>query len=280
MGPVAPACAVAIALLYGAGCTLSSDDPPAADGGTGRDDGGAGEPDGGDGDGIPARGGDSYVMLDNGSTMSARFWADATGPGSCAREEVAGCTLSRCEDLPDAPRPHAGAIHVEAGADRGVLEPDGEGHYGVVSGEGAVSWTADQQIHIDAAGGDVPAFELALAGPASIEEVLAPPWDTGDLLVVSRDEPLAFEWTGADEQVAAFVLCRPEDSVRLQVGCALPPGSRSGSIPPEALSRLPAACPEALVAMATENRHYLEVGDYLVKILARGGQLARDAVLE
>jgi hypothetical protein len=270
-------CLVVIGVAH-AGCRVTSNEPAAIDTGSVSDGGGgADEPDAG----IPARSGDSYVTLDNGATMSAAFWPDSTGAGSCTREEVGGCTLSRCEGTPeDVPLPDAGSIAIATADDEGLLQPDAEGRYPLVGREDAVSWTAGQQIHIDASGGAVPAFELALDGPGEIEEILAPLWGIGDFLVVSRAEPLQFEWTGPDEYVAAFVLCRPGNEVRLQVRCPFADGSRSAAISSEALSRLPAGCPEAFVALTAENRHYLEAGDYLVKIAARGRLHGTQSVLE
>ena len=233
----------------------------------------------------PVRAGNSFLTLhdsDGYATMRAQFWAAASGPGSCSFEEVAGCRLSICEQLPDGPRPHAGNITVRSPDSEGVLVPGENGDYPLVDDVGAVTWSPGEEIEVSAAGGEVPAFQVTLIGSASIDDVLSPDLD-GDVAVipVPRDQPFRFEWAGADESVHALASCQPSETTRLQVRCELSPGAHAGVIPPEALSRLPAGCPEGDLWLTTEAQQLVELdGGWLVRVHARGPLYGSEATFE
>ena len=266
-----------------AGCRLTSSEVTAVDAGEtgGVED--AAQPDAGAA--APVRAGNSFLTLHDGdgyATMRAQFWAAASGPGSCSFEEVAGCRLSICEQVPDGPRPHAGDIAVSSPVSEGVLVPGENGGYPLVEDIGAVTWSPGDEIEVAAAGGEVPAFQVTLIGPPSIDDVLSPDLD-GDVAVipVPRDQPFLFEWAGADEAVVALATCQANETTRFQARCELSPGANAGVIPPEALARLPAGCTGDLW-LTTEAQRLVELDDggWLVRVHARGPLFGSDATFE
>ncbi len=261
--------------LAGAACVAcGGDDDGGADGDGGLVDGG-GSP-GGDAalDAAgPRRVADSVIFVQRGQSVQIRFSDDPDGAASCMSEPVAGCEIQTCStETVVPPRPDAGLVSItpSGGGGQSYL-PDDSGIYPATP---VVSWEDDEEVTVDAAGGEVPAFSVDLVGPGDVATVVSPAFPDP---VIPRDQALLVEWTGAESFVGIAIRCPVAEPV--QVRCPFPDGT-TGQVPVAALQRLP-ACTGASLSVFTEDRHVIEPGpEWPVRVGLRGAIRATTATVQ
>ena len=220
----------------------------------------------------PRRLADSVIFIQRAQSSLIRFSDDPEGPGSCLSEPVAGCEIQTCMQGAPASRPDAGLVAVTpAGGGGQSYLPDDTGTY---PGTPAVSWEDGDSVRVEAAGGEVPAFEVDLAGPGDVTSVVSPVFGGP---VIRRDQALLVEWTGAESFVGIAIRCPVAEPV--QVRCPFPDGT-TGQVPVAALQRLP-ACAGASLSVFTEDRRVIEPGDgWAIRVGTRGAILSTTATVE
>jgi hypothetical protein len=212
----------------------------------------------------PRQTADRMVFAQNGGLIRAQFVADDEGPGSCLIKWMNGCEVQDC-DYSQEPRAlqQAGPITLQSPAATVLLEPNPD--TGEYPGNQSISWAAGDAVLIEAAGGDLPAFQTTLRGPADL--VAIEPEFSGTL-AIDRDAPLEFRWSGGTEMANPGLRCTADGGRAVQVRCPAPAESGEGQIPSEVLQDLP-ACGSAYVFLMTEHRVELEPDDRHVRVGVR-----------
>ena len=252
-------CSALMSLVAACGSGGGKDD---GDGGSPSDDGSAHDASAADAGG-PIRLTDSKIFPQRASSTTITFSLAADGPGSCLSEQVAGCEVQDCVALTGGVRASAGTVTLTTPLGEAVHVPGGDGAYPTTP---AIDWEPGDTITLTVAGGDdVVAFEVSVPGPGTVTAVNAPALPEG--VLVSRDEPLVFEWEGADTAVAAVVSCSLPEGIQ-QVRCRFPDGVLGGAMPAEALGRLPAC--DGNVYLLTEERVLTGPPDLAVRFGPRG----------
>ena len=130
---------------------------------------------------------------------------------TCTEREEGTCRVTECHDNgegsspPPRPKPHAGAISVNGGAERVTLVPGDSGTYPVRSSSEDALFVGGETLNVSAAGGDVPSFTVELAAPTSLtltspEIPINPtPW------VIEKEDDLLLEWTGGAGSVEVLL---------------------------------------------------------------------------
>ena len=223
----------------------------------------------------PVRLTDSKIFPQRNSSTAITFGIDTEGPGTCLSEVVAGCEVQDCEDATGAVHVSAGTVTLTTPLGEAVHTPDVDNAYPVTP---AIDWEPGDTITLTVAGaGDIPAFEASVPGPGAITSMSAPSAD--EPTVVTRGEPLAFAWEGADAAVTAVVSCNVAAGGIQQVRCRFPGGVQASQMPAEALERLP-ACDTANVYLLTEERVITGPPGLAVRFGPRGPIFGNPATVE
>lgn len=221
----------------------------------------------------PRRLSDSKIFAQRGSNTMITFGLETEGPGTCLSEIVSGCEIQSCDTNATAVRASAGDVTLTTPLAEATYTPGDGDLYPSTPG---VDWGVGDTIELTVAGDEVGGFSASLPGPGSVSAVSAP--DLPGHVLVSRDEPLAVAWEGADAAVTAVVSCPTADAL-VQVRCRFPDGVMSSTMPAEALGRMP-ACENGNVYVLTEERILTGPDDLVVRFGARGPIISGTATVE
>jgi hypothetical protein len=229
--------------------------------------------------GAPEVWGPNFVQVENGHAFGADFCGIAPEIEICNLQLVSGCELTIC--APNTCFVDAGTITVEGprGTSTGTFdsnETESHPHY---SGMGATAWATGDTVRFSSDGGQVPAFDEAVLGPADLEDLIDPQPSNSGAVIVDRDESLEIRWTGGGtvgEVVVHMAYLDPYDSRARRLRCAFDPTEGKGSIPASALGAFAREDPNNVIdpiylSIVTESRSLVQVGEtFLVAFFARG----------
>ena len=276
----APACGKAVDSSAGGTDAGGGDDGPGSDD-DGDDDGSAADADpGGGADAAPVeRGGRIYALsvsyVDEGSlpvqSASVEAAFGAIDAEKCQIVLVDGvCSLRSCtpRELPDE-APDAGAIDI-AIDDEPITQmaPDPQGTYAPFERDGDELFDVGPALTARAAGGDVPAFELAIAAPTPIALEDAVPTSAG-AIDVSEAEGYVQRWQpgGDADRIRIDMTSSPVgEDLHLRLSCSVQASVPDLAIAPGLLALLPIGALDFEARVESEST--ATAGDYDVSLTA------------
>jgi hypothetical protein len=261
-----------VLVLAGAGCGDEAIAPVGGGGGGGGSAAGTGGDDRAYQD-LPARSGtvtvyESQVESSRQTGLVGAFLDIVEGdPGSCAREDIAGCEAMWCR---------GGSVGTEALVDAGVLFLD----YGLgsrsMSRNDVTGFYLDQvtggvlepgvDVTVDTTGAAVAPFAVALVSPAELTVTSSLPL-TGDVL--RTDVPFEVGWTAIGSAGVVNVVVRADvGRDRRMVGCRHDVAAGSGAVPPEALAMFVGldAPSAASISVETRSETTATAGDFPISV--------------
>ena len=161
------------------------------------------------------------------------------------------CVIETCAiDAPVHPRPAVGVVTFSSGPLSLAAAPHPDGNYPTASLAGAL-WNPGAMVDIEAAGGDVPTFNEALAGPVHIDLVNPPE------SFIDRTSGLSVVWDKTEAPLVAI-------SVRTHSGpvlvCRFNGASGSAFVPPSMLAAVPQGAATLWIASISETS--VQGGDF------------------
>ncbi|HKE16433.1 MAG TPA: hypothetical protein VKB80_16285 [Kofleriaceae bacterium] len=280
--PSAAACGKAVDSSAGGTDAGGGDDGPGSDDGAGDDDGGSAA------DADPGGGADAAPVPRDGRiyALSVSYVDEAGLPVQSASVEAAfgaidaeecqvvlvdgACSLRSCtpRELP-AEAPDAGAIDI-AIDDEPVTQmaPDRQGTYPPFERDGDELFDIGPGLTAQAAGGDVPAFELAVAAPAPIVLEDAVPTSAG-AIDVSEAAGYVQRWQpGAEtDRIRIDMTSSPAgDDLLLRLSCSVQASVPDLAIAPGLLALLPVGTLD--FEARVESEATATAGDYDVSLTA------------
>jgi hypothetical protein len=240
-------------------------------------DAGLDAPDGGDAS--PGGGRTGAVDFGRGSTYAAAtFITTTSSPYTCTTKILpdANCSWVHCAGnltgTPTTAADSAGTITISGGAKTVTLTPDAMNAYAPYFDATTPAWSAGQMITIAAAGGTVPAFTAMLAAPTTIT-LSSPAVDAAAPglvpFTIDRSTPLALAWSGGTVGNLIITINGPEGATSTtldNISCTFPAASGSGSVPVEALMRLPAGTQGAALGLSAADTTVVTAGAYAVTL--------------
>jgi hypothetical protein len=232
--------------------------------------------------GTPAAGHGKVILyappLSDAFTVNAGFYAMAPPDmPACTRVAEGDCYVTQCDFDPSTPiyYPHAGTINVTS-AEVGFtaqLTPAADGAYGEVAGAwGQTRFLGQETLQFVASGGQVPAFQQTMTYPLLLE--LSSPAAPGGQLQVARAQGLTLSWNRGVEGVELrFVTVLAGSPAGGTLDCEVPSVLGSVYIPPTLLQLVG---PNALVKPISAAVQTIQVGDYLVDVVAAGEVVTLD----
>jgi len=179
------------------------------------------------------------------AAMFGRKEPDRVG-GTCQYAEYGCCRVADCTlyvDVDAMNEVGAGTIEVIGAAQPVTVEPEPDGQYPPVSGEGQL-WEGGETLALAASGGEAPAFEANLRAPEAITVVEPVPHKAGDSVVLSRGKPLSIRWSGATQGTVRASVSQTIASGTtyhtVSVNCWYEAASGLGVVPAEAMAAVPA----------------------------------------
>ena len=190
----------------------------------------------------------------------AQFFPSVAVTG-CVVAEVAGCTVETCQLAGPGLGTvvSAGAISVSGGSYPLVMEQVNGGQYGAVFDDGGSTalWRGGEQLTVQAAGGDVPAFAQDVVTPTEVMILTPMP------PLLSRAAPFAFSWLGASAGLLTVDASETVGATSFYAECQFDVAAGTGTVPRETLQQLPRGA--VLLTVSTVNRSAVGAGPWLIK---------------
>jgi hypothetical protein len=184
--------------------------------------------------------------------------------GAC---DVVTCPASTAPSTRPTPR-HAGTLNV-GGVD--VAWDSSRSQYNYTSRTG-VLWSAGQALTIEAAGGDLPAFNGVLTFPAQLA-ITSPAHTPGrsSPLIASKASGIALVWGNIDSEVELSLSESSNSGASISVRCTVPPPSSGFTVPAAAIrsfSTVPTASggPTHALQLTSVARRVLTVDGYAITL--------------
>lgn len=205
---------------------------------------------------------------DNGDQFYTSASATFSVPGqpagrSCTLEVIGTCRVNTCvESTRPLMVPQAGTITLSNGdMFNATLMPNGDGGYSAHS-ESHVLLPGDDNITINASGGDVPAFSSTFIQPLTLLITSPIASSTGDL-AWSRNADLPLKWDRGVPKVQLLV--EGGANLGVTVDCLFPSEAGEASIPAAVLKQLP---PATTLFVYTFKVQSITAGKYAIDLKA------------
>lgn len=213
---------------------------------------------------------------DNGTQFRTLASATFSVPGqstgrSCTTEVIGTCRVLTCMEATQPQMvPQAGTITISNGdMFNATLMPNGDGGYSAHS-ETHVLLPGDDNITINASGGDVPAFSSTIIQPLTLLITSPIASSTGEL-AWSRNADLPLKWDRGVPKVQLLVQGGVTPGVT--VACLFPSEAGEASIPTTVLKQVPAA---TILSIFTYKVESITAGQYAIELKAFAAAMGPD----
>lgn len=213
------------------------------------------------------------------SVLTAIASASFTELPHCQRETIGNCSVTSCPDglSGQPPSHHAGVVTINGTEiDGGVrLVPPSSGEIF----QGQQFWSQPhQRLEIHAAGGIVPAFDMALLSPGEVTFTHLPCATAA--CAVLRSQPLTLSWTGRPPDTSiAVTLSTASITSMVMLECETPATAGTLELPVAALSRLqPSAMASLTIHTVGQTTIWLQ--DWEIKALATQNPESRQVSIQ